>query len=280
MYASINGIILPAEEAKVSVYDRSFCYGDGLFETVRIHRGQPLLWAAHMRRFADAAREMSLYHPFTPAELLEAALALLLANRIVEGVLRMHLSRGVGARGYSIHGADRPVLVLTASHLSSAALSVPPRRVVVAETVRVPGGDRFTWFKSANRLYYVAARSEAEASGCDDAIVLNVRGEVADFSSASLMLLRSGVLIQPPLSSGRLDGVMSAWLVEHSGLVCREESIVPASLETSDAVLYLSSIAGVTWVSHVGASELRTGPTANQLQALWGSWASENLPSC
>ncbi len=277
MNASINGVLMPASEAKVSIFDRSFCYGDGLFETVRIHKGQPLLWAAHLHRFGRAAEEMALQLPPMPKGLIETVVELVAANHVLEGVLRIHLSRGVGPRGFSMHEAYQPLLVMTAAKLASEGLSAAPRRVMIAETVRVPAGDRFSWFKSANRLHYVVARSEAEAEGYDDSIVLNVGGEVADFSSASLMLLRDGVLIQPPLSSGRLEGVMSAWLVEHSGLACREEAISREALRGADAILYLSSVAGVAWVSELGSRAFQSFPLVERLRGLWDAWVAENL---
>lgn len=271
MHASINGVLMPAEEARVSVFDRSFCYGDGLFETLRVHQGKPLLWVEHFCRFDRAVKQMSLRCPLDPEALLNNASALIETDQIQEGVLRLHLSRGVGPRGFSFQGADAPVLVMTVSKLASAALSAAPRRVIVAETARVPMGDRFSWFKSANRIHYIAARSEAEISRHDDAIVLNTKGEVADFSSASLMLLRNGILIQPPLSSGRLEGIMSAWVAKHSGLKLHEEVLSVGSLAHAEAILYLSSVAGITWVSHLAGSQIKTSENARHLQQLWNT---------
>src|SRR5215469_42970 len=109
MIAFLNGELVPEEQATVSVMDRSFLYGDGLFETMLVHNGMPFRWSEHMERLERGAEFLKIRVPFTSAALLDFARELVRANRMPESLLRLTLSRGVGVRGYSPKGAAHPL---------------------------------------------------------------------------------------------------------------------------------------------------------------------------
>src|SRR5213594_3375395 len=111
MIVFLNGQFVPEERAVVSVFDRGFLYGDGLFETVRVYAGQPFRWPQHLQRLERGAEFLRLRMPFEAATLTRFARELMEHNRMFEAVLRLTLSRGVGQRGYSAKGADQPFLV-------------------------------------------------------------------------------------------------------------------------------------------------------------------------
>src|SRR5258705_335330 len=113
MIVFLNGHFVPEESAFVSVFDRSFLYGDGLFETVRVYRGNLFRWTQHFERLARGADFLKLHVPFTPEQMKDFASRLIAQNEMQDGLLRVMLSRGVGVRGYSPKGADRPFLVMT-----------------------------------------------------------------------------------------------------------------------------------------------------------------------
>src|ERR1700674_2107993 len=108
MIVFLNGQFVPEEQAVVSVFDRSFLYGDGLFETMRIFRGKPFRWQQHLERLQGGAEFLNVVLPF-PADALRAfAEQLISANQMPDSLLRLTLSRGIGQRGYSPKGAERP----------------------------------------------------------------------------------------------------------------------------------------------------------------------------
>src|SRR5437762_1656915 len=106
MIVFLNGQFVPEDQAVVSVFDRSFLYGDGLFEAVRMSRGKLFRWAQHFERLARGAEFLRLEVPFTPQQLEDFAARLIAQNELQDGLLRLALSRGVGVRGYSPKGAE------------------------------------------------------------------------------------------------------------------------------------------------------------------------------
>src|ERR1043166_3508915 len=113
MLVFLNGQFVPEERALVSVFDRGFLYGDGLFETIRVSGGHLFCWAQHLERLRRGTEFLKLQLPFGPKLLQEFAKRLIEANQLPEALLRICLSRGVGPRGYSPKGANRPSIVMS-----------------------------------------------------------------------------------------------------------------------------------------------------------------------
>src|SRR6202162_886367 len=109
----LNGEFVPEERAVVSVFDRCFLYGDGLFETLRVLNRTPFLWAEHIERLQRGAEFLNISLPFPPEPLREFAYELIVQTDTPRESLRLTLPRGVGVRGYSPKGAERPFLVMT-----------------------------------------------------------------------------------------------------------------------------------------------------------------------
>ena len=103
----LGGRIIPEGEAGISIRDRGFLYGDGLFETIRVHLGQPFLWKWHVTRFMDSAATLGIPLVQTADSLLGIARELIHRNNVTESVMRITLSRGVGQRGYGVTGEEQ-----------------------------------------------------------------------------------------------------------------------------------------------------------------------------
>ena len=129
MMVYLNGRFVPAEQASVSVFDRGFLYGDGLFESVRINAGRPFLWESHVHRLVQGAAALHIVLPIDPGSLHAAVIELLLVNQMSDAIVRISISRGPGPRGYSIRGADSPTVVITAMMTTTTriSMSVKPR---------------------------------------------------------------------------------------------------------------------------------------------------------
>ena len=120
MIVFLNGEFVEEEKAVVSVFDRSFLYGDGPFETLRVVSGRPFRWDQHLVRLQRGIDFLGFHLPFAPGEIRGFADQLIRRNQSPEAVLRIVLSRGAGPRGYSPKGADRPVLVMIGRALAQA----------------------------------------------------------------------------------------------------------------------------------------------------------------
>src|SRR4051812_28041460 len=113
MIVFFQGRFMPEAKAKVSIFDRSLLYGDGLFETVRILRGRPFRWRQHLERLSHGAEFLGIQLPFSPKALTQHSLELIRRNGLKSALLRITVSRGVGLRGYSPAGANQPWLSLS-----------------------------------------------------------------------------------------------------------------------------------------------------------------------
>ncbi len=108
MIAFLNGEYLPEAEARVSVLDRGYLYGDGLFETIPVSNGRPFRWAQHLERLRKGADWLGIPLPFSPKEVRGVIRELVRRNELPHSTVRVALSRGVGPRGYSPAGAGAP----------------------------------------------------------------------------------------------------------------------------------------------------------------------------
>ncbi len=178
MIVFLNGKFVPEDQAVVSVFDRSFLYGDGLFETMRICKGEPFRWEQHLERFAHGAEFLKIRLPFSSDSLRGFVAELVSRNQMPEALLRATLSRGIGLRGYSPKGADRPSLVMSLH--PAPALDAPARWSLVTSSCRLPANEPLAQFKTCNKLPQILARAEADAAGADEALLLNTEGYVVE----------------------------------------------------------------------------------------------------
>jgi len=126
MKVLLQGKIVPEEQAVVSVFDRGFLYGDGLFETIRLINGRMFRWPQHLARLQRGAEFLQLQLPYPADQLANWGYELARANGLLDCLLRVNLSRGVGPRGYSPRGADRPTLVMTTHPVADVNSQEPP----------------------------------------------------------------------------------------------------------------------------------------------------------
>ncbi|HEY9510848.1 MAG TPA: aminotransferase class IV, partial [Verrucomicrobiae bacterium] len=154
MQVFLNGRFVPEEQATVSIFDRSFLYGDGLFETLLVQNAKPFRWTQHLERLQCGAEFLKIKLPFSSNALQDFARELISQNELRDGLLRLTLSRGVGLRGYSPKGADSPSVVMTLHPASqkSNALEAGERWKLTTSSVRLAAGEALAQFKTCNKL--------------------------------------------------------------------------------------------------------------------------------
>lgn len=270
--AFLNGRFIPEAEAVVPISDRSFLYGDGLFETLRVSRSRPLWWTRHAARLQNGAELLRITLPWSCDELRRLAVELIEKNALPECLLRITLSRGSGSRGYSIQGANTPTLALALHPLPTPPVSV---RLATA-TIRVAAHDPLAAIKSANKLVQILARTEAEERGADEALLLNVAGDVAEAASSNVFWITHGKIATPPVHDGALAGVTRDVVLE----LCRahqvptlEQHIPRAQLLGMDGVFLTNSATGIVPVSELDAQKLNQSRLVREVQ----QWYQEAL---
>lgn len=283
MIVFLNGQFVSEEQAAVSIFDRGFLYGDGLFETLLVRNAKPFRWTQHLERLHRGAEFLKIRLPFSPEELQKFASDLILRNEMREGLLRLTLSRGVGLRGYSSKGADRPTLTMTLYPTSqnSIALQNGERWKLMTSSVRLPAGEALAQFKTCNKLSQILARTEADDANVDEALLLNTDGYVVEGASSNLFWISNRAVCTPPLVSGILSGVTRAVVLE----ICeslqvetREANITPAQLKEADGIFVSLSSRGVMEAEFLEGVRLKLSPLVEQIRgAYWNLVQAETF---
>ncbi len=272
----LNGQLVPEERAVVSVFDRGFLYGDGLFETLRVFRGQPFRWEQHLERLQRGADFLKIKLPFAPDTLRRFAEELIAKNNMPDALLRLTLSRGVGARGYSPKGAESPTVVMSL-HPAPAldANNPPPRWKLIASSHRLPADEPLAQFKTCNKLPQILARAEADAAGADEALLLNTDGFVVEGASSNLFWIEGGAVCTPPLAAGILPGVTRAVVLEiceQFGLRTREANISVEKLGCTEGVFVSLSSFGVVEIASLDGEIVKASALSKQIQERYTEW--------
>ena len=270
MIVFLNGEFVTEEDAVVSVFDRSFLYGDGLFETLLVHNAKLFRWNQHFERLRRGADFLKIKLPLRSHEFVRFAEELITLNHMPHAILRLTLSRGTGPRGYSPKGADHPVLVMALHPAPPLEVHSPAHWRLVTSSVRLPAEDPLANFKTCNKLAQIVARTEAEAVGANEALLLNTHRFVVEAASSNLFWIQNGTVYTPPLASGILPGVTRAVVFEicqKKQVALREENITPDKLlQVEGAFLSLSS-SGIIEAIALNNQPLRQSPLTHQIRA-------------
>ncbi len=211
-----DGELVPAHEARVSVFDHGLLYGDGVFEGIRVYNGRIFKEQEHVDRIYESAKCILLNIPITQDEMKRAMRTALEANNVVDGYLRLLVTRGIGLLGISImHTACPSVIVIAATiQLYPQELYERGLDCITAGTLRNHPSATSPRVKSLNYLNNIMAKAEAKNAGADEAIMLNPQGHVTEGTGDNLFIVRRGELFTPPPSAGILEGITRGLVME------------------------------------------------------------------
>jgi aminodeoxychorismate lyase len=272
MIAFLSGRFIPEEKAVVSIFDRGFLFGDGLFEVMLVRRGTIFRWDDHMGRLRPGIALLQLTVPYSPDDLFRFSMELIRRNRMPDCLLRLNVSRGITARGYSPRNAHNPAVVLTlhpAPVLDARRMS---RWRVVTSSFRLPANDPLTRFKTTNKLPQVMARAEADAAGAHDALLLNSTGHLAEGTSCNVFWVSDNVVRTPPLAGGALPGVTRAAILElcvRMNIPSRQSNARPAALLDAQGAFLTNTSAGLVEIESLDGCKLRRSPL---VKTLWRAY--------
>ena len=269
----LNGQFVPEEQALVSVFDRSFLYGDGLFEVIPIFNAKPFRWVQHLERFAHGAELLKIRPPFSSGALRGFADELVAKNKMPAALLRFTLSRGVGLRGYSPKGADAPTFVMTLHSTPGTSDADSPRFKLITSSLRLPAGEPLAQFKNANKLPQILARAEADEADADEALLSNTDGHIVEGTTSNLFWIERETICTSSLASGILPGVTRAVVLEicrSLGIENREREITPPELKMADGIFLSLSSWGVVEAQSLDGGALKRSPLVEKIsRAYW-----------
>ncbi len=272
----VDGQLRPADALHLSVFDRGFQLGDGVFETLRARAGHPTELAQHVARLRRSSAGLAIRLPEDIEARLIGAVADLLAAEGLSGPtgdasIRITVSRGpIFVRGLLPLGEPPPPTIV----VQAWAVVPPPADHLdrglhlVASAVRRDPESPLAALKTTSRADYVYARVEARDAGADDALFLTIDGYLSEGTSANLFLVRRGELATPSLACAILPGTTRDWLLAWAtrvGLVPHEGWLTTRDLVEAEEAFLSSSVAGILPVTRFAGEPIGDG--------LPGPWA-------
>jgi branched-chain amino acid aminotransferase len=257
----VDGRILSADGPHLSVFDRGFQLGDGIFETLRVRGAHATELAEHIARLRSSAAGLDISLPDDLDEVLAVGIADLLVADGLDGPagdasVRITVSRGA-FRGRGLLPPDETVSPTIA--IQAWPVAPPPAghlerglRLVASSVRRDPASPLAT-LKTTSRADYVYARLEARRAGADDALFLTIDGHLSEGTTANVFLVRRAAhdvieLATPSLDCAILPGTTRSWLLSWGarvGLRPVEGRLTPADLASADEAFLSSSVAGI-----------------------------------
>lgn len=211
----INGTYYSKDDAKVSVFDHGFLYGDGAFEGIRSYDRLVFRLREHIDRLYETAHTLMIEIPLKKKQMEQAIVATLIENKIDNGYIRVIVTRGVGDLGLDpkkCHGDPTIIVIADKISLYPAELYKKGMEIITVPTVRNLPDALNPQLKSLNYLNNILAKIEANNSGFNEAIMLDSQGYVAECTGDNIFIVKKGTLVTP--SHGRLRGITRDTVLE------------------------------------------------------------------
>lgn len=270
-YLSMNGRIIAEVDATISVKERGFRYGDGVFESIAVRRGQLSEWSFHLKRLTDGLEALQI--PYDSAALLAHCQQLIKKNLITDGALRLYISRGQGSRGYLPSPFPNPEPLVVIETMAARDLPTHPMILRISEYEKISPKALPVHLKLAQGVQSTLVKLEAKEHQVDDCLLLNAQGNICETSSANIFWLKGNVLYTPALECGVLEGATRHAILRQSSWDIKEVSSPIETLKQADAVFVTNSIIGARAVGrlepmgYVWDSETITNQVNNMLDS-------------
>ena len=272
-----NGEIREAQERLLSPGQIGLLSGWGVFSTVRVYDGVLFAWERHWARMEHDARRLRVPFPSDSPRILQDLLKLVEANQAWNATMRVVVVRNRGglwegpaiSRDFDVLGLTADIYPWLENLCGGHGLKlgvVPHARHAASEFA---GAKIISWAEN------LALYERAHEQGCDELILLNERGEVAECTSGNVFAVHGSSVLTPPLSAGCLPGVTRAVLLEDirvAGLEVRERTLLPADMEAADEIFITSTTRELLPVVAVEGCHIRRGRAAmDRLQAAFSA---------
>jgi D-alanine transaminase len=265
----VNGRVMPLEEATVSVEDRGYQFGDGVYEVIRTYHGKPFQLDAHLVRFERSAGAIDLPLPWTLQQWSAHVREGIARSGYTESKVYLQLTRGVAPRDHGFPASARPTAVMTVRELK------PVDQARQAAGVAVMTMDDWRWgrcdIKSVNLLPNVMARQKATQAGAFEAIFVR-QGQVTEGAVSNVMIVKAGRVLTAPGGEQILSGVTRTLVLElarKEGLPVEERFVSRDELFRADEIFLTSTIEVLPVIRVDGrlVGSGRPGPVTQKLQA-------------
>jgi branched-chain amino acid aminotransferase len=272
----VNGSFVPRSEAKISVFDRGYLYGDGVFEGIRGYNGRVFRLDQHLERLYRGAKALCLEVPLSPEEFKDVVLETVRRNGLQDCYIRAIVSRGEGDLGLDPRMCRSPASVVVIAD----TIALYPREVyeeglevITCVTRRNLPTAVDPQIKSLNYLNNILARIEVNRAGAHEGIMLNHLGYVAEATGDNVFIWRDQRLVTPPVHAGLLEGITRQVVLELAGemdLPVEEDMLTLCQVYSADECFLTGTAAEIVPVSRVDSRLIgdgRPGPITKRLMA-------------
>lgn len=282
MKVYIDGKFYDKKDAKISVYDHGLLYGDGVFEGIRVYHGKVFKLRAHVERLCDSAKAIGIKLPWSQRDIAKAIVDTVKNSPGCE-YLRPIITRGEGGLGLDPRKCEKPCLIVIAD-----TISLYPKEcydvglnVATVGTMRNHPAATNARVKSLNYLNNVMARMEATLSNCQEALMLNHKGEVSECSGDNIFLVKDGELYTPSIDAGILDGITRRCVIKlakHHGITVQICALSRFDVYIADECFLTGTAAEIVPVATVDGRTIGTGkagPITKKLLAAYKELVTE-----
>ncbi len=272
--AFINGAFVPLAEAKVSIEDRGFQFGDGVYEVIRTYKGHPFSLDAHLARLDRSAAALELTQPYSRAEWTCHVMEGVKRAAYPEAKIYIQITRGVAPRDHAFSDDVTPTVVMTVREFH------PLDRLIQATGVEAMTTEDIRWgrcdIKSVNLLANVLARQQVKRARVFEAILINA-GLVTEGAVSNVMVVQGGTVVTAPEGPRILSGITRAVVLDlalSEGLSFQERFVSQADLHEADEVFLTGTTVEVLAVIRIDGKIIgdgRPGPITQRLAASFTS---------
>ena len=264
MEVYIDGKFYPKAEAKISVFDHGFLYGDGIFEGIRLYKGCVFRLEEHLERLEMSAKALCLNMPWTRKEISDIVCESCRRNKLTDGYIRLVVSRGFGDLGLSPKNCPKPSIICIADSIKlyPEELYTTGMKIITAPTRRVSPAALPPMIKSLNYLNNILAKMEAQQHGFHECLMLNEQGYVSECTGDNVFLIHKGKLITPASHAGALVGITRQVAIEVAqalNIPVVETNITRYDVWNADECFLTGPAAEVIPVIEVDARTIGTG---------------------
>lgn len=285
MWVYLNNQFVEDHQAHISVFDRGFLFGDGIFETLRVHNTCPLFLDRHLQRLRQSCESIRLSLP-TPEPPWEALLRELVdRNHLEHTMIRITITRGVGSLSPDPSECSNPTIVIFSRPLPQLTKDQRDQGVslTILTTRRQPSCALPSHVKSLNYLNNILAKQEANEAHTFDGLLLNTDGHLAECTTSNMFFVKNQRLHTPSLQCGILPGITRGIVLELAqakGMVVQEGTYRPEDLLDADECFLTNTGFGVLPVNTIEARQLMSGGKGSMTKTIQQMYESHIADSC
>ena len=264
MYCYLNGQFVDEACATVSVFDRGFLYGDGVFETMRTYDGRIAWPEQHLERLFQSAEMINLYIQQSRCTFKKILHTLIKRNKLSNAIIRLTLTRGIGLASLEIRPDIPHTTVITARPYQPFPSTYYSEGVALAIVTiqRIPIASVPPRIKSLNFLNNILAKEEATQKGMFDGIMLNQHNQLTEATTSNLFLVSGGELFTPAVTCGILEGItrnVVLSLAQSNKIACHQQPLAVDKLYAADECFLTNTSMGLMPVTRVDGHVIGTG---------------------